>query len=399
MGNVRTTPVAFALEQTAPAGGWSPASGSSILSGFHPVQNAVVFVERLFGQHKPGGITLREALMRLILVTFVPLALASAVIAWQLWTSQEAAVEDNLKDTATALSLAVDREISGVRGQLEAMAGSRLVDEENWRELHGYLRAIAAGRYGAVVAVVDARGQLMAQSNFDYATPLPNLWDIETQHAEADWQGHRLPLSSQGLTRKTITTGAPAVSGLYLSIVARQPVVGLSVPVLRGEQVRYAMVYSFPTGSLERFLGNTEDSSLRLTLIDRAGVVIASSSASPERIGARVDPRYVGDVRQKKWWIEQRTASDGVPVLSALATSELTGWTVRVSQPLAEALAPAYRATWIWLALFGVVLMLALLGYLGSPNRNGPHGQRTSAPSQTRTAPCRRVRDIHAVRS
>ncbi len=326
------------------------------------------------------GISLRQALLRLILLTLLPLALASAAIAWQLSRAQSTAVEEQLKDTATALSLAVDREVSGVRGQLEAVAGSRMVDEGRWGEMHDFLNALARTRNGAVVAVVDDTGQLKVQTNFPYGAPLPNLWQLESKREEGVWDGHRLPISSQGLTRRVIQTGAPEVSGVYISIVARQPVIGISVPVIRGEQIRHAIVYSLPTKALERALGETDATSLRLALIDRSGIVIAKSASAPEQVGDRVEPASLHDPADRKWWLVQRTASDGVPVLSALATSELTGWTVRVSQPVTEALAPAYRAARNWLVLFGLVLAAAvalavlLSGRLAAPLVELAHG-------------------------
>jgi signal transduction histidine kinase/ActR/RegA family two-component response regulator len=344
------------------------------------------FVEGLWAWPRlTRAVSLRQALLRLILITLLPLALASAGIAWQLSSAQSNAVEDQLKDTATALSLAVDREVSGVRGQLEAVAGSRMVDEGRWQELHEFLTALARIRHGAVVAVVDHTGQLKVQTNFAYGAPLPNLWQLESKREEAVWEGHRLPLSSQGLTRRVIESGEPEVSGVYLSIVARQPVIGISVPVVRGEQVRHAIVYSFPTKALERALGETDSTTLRLTLIDRSGIVIAKSESSPEQVGDRVEPASLHDPADRKWWVVQRTAADGVPVLSALATSDLTGWTVRVSQPVTDALAPAYRAARNWLVLFGLVLAAAvalavlLSGRLAAPLVELAHGAGSGA--------------------
>jgi PAS domain S-box-containing protein len=300
-------------------------------------------------------LSLQRALLRLVVVTLLPLALASALIGWQLWRTQESKVEDQLGDTAAALLLAVDRDVAGVRGQLDALAASRLIDDRQWQELHRLMRTIAEARPGAVMALIDPRGQLVVQSNFEFGAPLPNLWQLEDRHQTTEWNGERLPVSSQGLTRRVFASGRDAVSGLYISLVARRPVVGLSVPVRRDGATPYALIYSFPTESLERFFGAPDATPLRLLLLDADGVVIARSQIAPERVGTRPPP--IAYPREGP--TVQRKGADGVPLLLAQARSDVTGWTVRVAQPTAEALAPAYRAMQAWALAFALVLALS----------------------------------------
>ena len=213
----------------------------------------------------------------------------------------------------------------------------------------------AAQRLGSVVSLVDMRGQLLLQSNVPRGERLPNLWDIESRGERIAWDGDSLPLSSQGTSRQAAETGAPVVSGLYLSLVARRPTVGGAYPVKRDGSVRYVLGYSFPTASLERFFASPQASALEVYLVDRNGAVIATAGASQVPVGSRLSglPDGVGAPGQG---VATSDARHGPRIVSAYSTSELTGWTVRVSQPLTTAWAPAVRATATWAVLFSNVV-------------------------------------------
>jgi PAS domain S-box-containing protein len=311
---------------------------------------------------KPGrATTVSGALLRLTIVTLLPLALATALIAWQLWQSQEEVAKASLRETAVALALAVDRDVAAAVGHLEAVSASQAVGERNWIELHRFLSALAGLRAGAVMALVDQTGHIIVQSNVGVGTDLPNLWGLESQQESGEWSGQRLPVSSQGMTRRAIESRQLAVSGLYLNMVARRPTVGVAIPVQQDGEVRYAAAYTFPPEALSSFQHAAERSNLRLLLVDRNGVVIAKSPFAPEPVGSRIAADELLPDAMQGVSLKERTGSDGVPVVAAYAASAMSDWTVRASQPRATALAPAIRATYTWVILFALVFIAALL--------------------------------------
>jgi len=297
--------------------------------------------------------SIRWRLVQLSLVAILPLALVTLGVAWILWQSYTDSVKSNLRDTAATMALAVDRDIATVRGQLNAIASSNLIDTRDWRQLHAFLVSIAGDRPGAVVSLVAPDGEIVTQSNVAPGKPLPNLWVLERIDEQDLWQGQRLPLSSQGLTRTVIESGRPVASGLYLALGTRQPTVALSIPVKRNGKVIHALTYSFPTASLQTFLGNAGAYAPRLELIDRAGLVIAGTGAGSAATGSRA---HVADAPAGAP-PAAAGASQPIAVLSALAVSELTGWTLRASEPRASAYGRIRQALGAWLV--GLVLLLA----------------------------------------
>ena len=303
---------------------------------------------------RPHGRSIRRKLIHLSLVSILPLAFVTIGVAWGIWQSYARAVESTLQETAAAMSLAVERDIATVRGQLNAVAASHLIDDRDWTKLHAFMVSITGDRPGAVVSLVDPAGQVVIQSNIPPGQPLPNLWVFERVDEQAYWQGQYLPLSSQGLTRAVIAGARPVASGLYLSLLKRQPTVALSVPVMRGGQVSHALTYSFPTASLQTFLGSVAAApGLQLELLDRNGVVIASAGAGSAAVGSRRTSAAGAAADTAAAAAGAASAS----LLSSRSVSSLTGWTVLASEPRSVAFGRIRNALGTWLV--GLALLVA----------------------------------------
>ena len=83
------------------------------------------------------------------------------------------------------MSLAVERDIATVRGQLNAVAASHLIDDRDWKKLHAFMGSITSGRPGAVVSLVDPDGQVVIQSNMPPGQQMPKLWVFERVDEQA----------------------------------------------------------------------------------------------------------------------------------------------------------------------------------------------------------------------
>ena len=287
--------------------------------------------------------SIQQRLVGLCLISILPLAMVTIGGGWLLWQSYVRSVESSLLDTAMATSLAVDRDVATVSGKLEAIVASRLIDDRDWAGLHAFMERVASDRPGAVLSLVDPDGQVVIQSDVPPGRPLVNLWTLESSAEQASWQGHRLPLSSQGLTRRVFQTGQPAVSGLYLSLGTPQPTVALSMPVVRDGNVRHALTWSSPSTAVQSFLGGSGRSTLRLELVDAGGRVIAHSGSGSATTGtpAGTEPAATGKG----------------DFFRAHATSDLTGWSLRASEPRSVALARLGPVLGAWLG--GLVFVIA----------------------------------------
>ena len=151
---------------------------------------------------RPVRMSLRAALLRLLLVVAVPLALASAAVLWRIWDAQRHATEQGMLATAKVLVLAVDREHAKARTLLETLGASPFIDAGNWSGLYGFASAALVGHPDTLIALTDDTGQLLLNTGVPWGTSLPNVWQLRDQGRSIEWQGNRLPVSSQGLTQR-----------------------------------------------------------------------------------------------------------------------------------------------------------------------------------------------------
>ena len=78
----------------------------------------------LFNTHNQRRFSLRTQLVLLVLAVVLPLLVLTAVMFWRDVQLQRAALERGMKDTARALSLALDREVGKLHAVLETLAAS-----------------------------------------------------------------------------------------------------------------------------------------------------------------------------------------------------------------------------------------------------------------------------------
>jgi len=76
--------------------------------------------------------SVRTHLILLVLAAVLPLLIFGALMIWQHGQLRYAAVEQGMRDTARALSLAVDREIGASKAVLETLAQSSHLDASDF---------------------------------------------------------------------------------------------------------------------------------------------------------------------------------------------------------------------------------------------------------------------------
>jgi hypothetical protein len=87
----------------------------------------------LLSNHKPRRFSLRTQLVLLVLAVVLPLLVLAAVMFLRDVQFQRAALERGMKDTARALSLALDREVGKLHAVLETLAVSPSLDSRDFK--------------------------------------------------------------------------------------------------------------------------------------------------------------------------------------------------------------------------------------------------------------------------
>ena len=180
--------------------------------------------------------TLRFLLVTLVFASVVPV-LIFAVIMGALFEKQElAALEQGRRDTARALSVAVDRELSASISTLQALAISEHLDSGELKAFYGQAQRVLKAHPGwNTINLIDLSGQQLINLFRPFGAPLPNSGNLP-------------------VIRRALDTGEPAISDLFVGPVSEEPIIGITVPVTRGGHLKYVLSAGLDVASLSRLL-------------------------------------------------------------------------------------------------------------------------------------------------
>lgn len=288
--------------------------------------------------------TVRQAMGLMLACVVLPGALGAAVLVVSHWTSERDKARAALQDEAVAIARSVDRDLDVGLAQLQAIAAARALDDGDWADLHAFAAAVVRDRPGHLVALTAPGGLQLFNSALPLGQGRLNLWALEAENRQVDWNGRSLPVSSQGLTRQVFRTAAPAYSNLYIAVSLHRPTLGMAIPVIRANHVAYALTLSFPADALLAALRQVREDR-QVAVVDATGHVIAALGPGAPSTGDLLEGPPAGDL--------------------VVETATARGYTVRLSAPTSIALAGAVRVTsaWALLALLAVLasVLLAML--------------------------------------
>ncbi len=284
--------------------------------------------------------SVRFRLIALVVASTLPMLLFAVIMVALFDRQQRALLEGSFRDTARALTVAVDQELNASISTLGALATSRDLDTGDLRGFYDEAgRVLRARPAWSTINLFDHTGQQLFNLALPFGAPLPD---------------------SRGLVdvQQAIVTGRPAVSDLFVGLVLKTPVVGIAVPVTREDRLKYVIGARLNLQLLSQLLsaGGLPAESVA-TLIDRKGTIVARTRGIEQLLGTPATPKFVslgqGPVSQGSF---QDITRDGVSVYGAYSRSVLSGWTVGIGVPAATVDAP--RRTSLWAAAGGGLVLL-----------------------------------------
>jgi PAS domain S-box-containing protein len=288
---------------------------------------------------------LRSHLLALALGAFVPL-LAFAVVSTVILHRHERERRDHgLRDTARALSLAVDRELQNQLAVLEALATSIDLDRpdlEQFRRDAG--RFIAAQPGWSNLILFDRTGRDVAA--------------VATSRAPSD--------DTRLLVRRVAQSGRASVSDVPDLTQDDTTVITVSVPVVRDGRIRYVLAADVPAVQISGLLRAQQLDDWLGAILDHRGHVLARSpGAELFAVGRPAGPELTDRLRMAHEGSFRGRTLDGVEGFMAYSRAPFTGWTVAVMVP-PDDLPPSARRSLggligLGLVLGGLAVGLALL--------------------------------------
>lgn len=307
------------------------------------------------------AMSLRSALGWLFAAVFLPLLFSGAAFLAYQWNQQRDLAVAQLREQATSLRSAVERELALDQAVMTALAASRDFDKQDWATFHETAKSATEVRPGSWIVVVDREGQNILNTNVPLGTPLPNLRRLLSRRIEVEWQGRKIPLPEWRLFDEPLQTAKPAFSGLVFGPVSKRPVVAINAPVVRGGTARYVLGLAYSSDFFVKLLESQSATDRLLRVIfDRDGLIVARSVGAESFVGRYGAPPFDKGIGNLPAQGSGETISlEGTPVFYAYARSDVNGWVVAVATPRDTVLAPARREQWTWLA---VLLTAGLIG-------------------------------------
>lgn len=212
--------------------------------------------------------TLRSRLTLLVLASAVPALIFAVIMAALFEGKNRAAIEDNLRETAGALTVAVDRELVASISTLRALATSDHLETGELGLFYEQARRALRTRDGwSTINVFDRTGQQVVNLLKPFGSPLP-------------FSG-QLPV-----IRSVLDTAPPPDLRSVRRPGVRGPIIGVAVLLMRGDSLEYMLGVGLDVRLLTRLLAEASlppDSVA--TVIDRNGIIVARTRNIDQLLG------------------------------------------------------------------------------------------------------------------
>ena len=265
----------------------------------------------------PRRVSVRQLLLALVATCLVPGIVGVGALVYRLYTDDRAQTEKDTIQTARALTLAVDAELSRVRSLATALSTSSHLLNGDLAGFHARARSLMlAENIGAAIVLVDAAGQQVLNTQRPLGEPLG---------------AHGNPAEIARLWREA----RPIVSDVFTSTVTGQPVVTVDVPVF-GDKGRLnyglslVLTPEMLTGILQR-QKLPEDWISSIT--DSGGTTVARSALAQRFVGIKANPELLARLQSRAEGAYESTTREGIPSMVAFSRSPGSGWTVAIAIP------------------------------------------------------------------
>jgi signal transduction histidine kinase len=289
------------------------------------------------------ALSIHTRLMMLTLATVLPLVAVGGVAIIRMVDDQNIKVEQGVGRTVDGLLGDVDRQIIAIEAELQVLAVSPSLQEEDLYPFYQQMNA-ALPLQGTSIALLDIKGQQLLNTNRPFGAPLPRSFNTE-------------------MSERIIATGKPQVSDLIMGAVLHRPIVAVGVPVFRDGKVALILTMGLGSEILSKLLHQPDLlPDWVVAIFDRKGIIVARNRELDRFLGKPAAPIIREAIKGPvESWIPNVT-SEGIRVYSTFRRSAVTGWTAAIGVPREFVDIPRRRAQ--FLAFGGGVSVLAVSLFL-----------------------------------
>lgn len=284
-------------------------------------------------EQQEDGYPIAAVLMAVTAVLFAPLLVFGVWQTYEVARDTRERVEREVFWSATEVRSVLDRNLAHYTAILKTLAASPAIDSGNFRSLYNQGKAVLEP-LELYVLFRDLSGQQLFNTRRAFGEDLPR---------------------SLGFDDPLFTTKSPYLSDVVIGDVARRPVVGLSVPVIREGELRYVLTLSIGPEAAARFVDNLNfPEGWTVNIVDRSGTRFIRNPSYAEGIGETLPEGWKPDAFPD---LTYTVDHDGEEVIRAVRPS-LSGWFVVVSAPQVDL---RNQVTSALAKFIGLALILTLL--------------------------------------
>lgn len=262
--------------------------------------------------------SLRRSLVVLVLTCVVPTMGLNGWLAYDNYQRFKEQVYNDAQYLAQHMVDQIDRELTGVESGLKVLATSEALRQGYLRQFHQMARQAVKSQIVYNYVLTDATGQQIVNTLVPYGSPLP------TGGTPAQLQ-------------RVFSTRQAVLTDFFVGPVTGKPAISMGVPVVLDDN---SVAYSLNIGLAPEKLSNILKQAPLPTgwlaaLIDSSGTIIGRTRDEHLYIGQKaVDALQAHIVDHRRGTLDTLT-KEGIPVVTAHATSERWQWSVAVGAPKA----------------------------------------------------------------
>ncbi len=281
---------------------------------------------------------LRWHLIQVLLAGILPIGAFAAGLLYFHWKAQDQERVRIQLETTRLLAAAVDNEIDGTVKRLTILARLFSARDADPRELYEHAQgAMAASPDWVLLLAASGDGTGLFRTDVPLGTPIPAI-------------GER-PYFKQALQERR-----PVVSGLFVSPVSGERVVGVAVPWVEQGKVTHVLAASLNLRSFDELLRSQGLPPGGIGgIFDARMKFVARSHDGDARRGADPAPDLLGDMQARAEGIGRYPSLDNTSVYTSW-TRTRHGWWVALATPAA----PIDGAFWRYMALLAGLLLAML---------------------------------------
>jgi two-component sensor histidine kinase len=249
---------------------------------------------------------------------------------------EQAEIEHRVLQVAEDLAHDIDRELDRATAILDTLASSMVLRRGDLPAFHGQAKA-ALKHTDAAIVLVDRTYQQLTSTMTEFGAELPKTADPDT-------------------ARRVFETKQRQVSDLFRGSVDGRAVFNVEVPVLEGDTVLYVLIMSFRASHLANLVSRPSLGSPWINgVTDNKGIILARSERHEDFVGKPLPPELLERSRDAKG-VFRATSVAGADILRATVRSQVAGWLVSATVPVAFLEEPRRRGQ-----LFSAIMLATAL--------------------------------------